>query len=42
MFAAKLRLKGISMEQKIQKVEDLILDLGLEKCADTMIGNSLI
>lgn len=30
------------MEQKIKKVENLITDLGLEKCADTIIGNSFI
>lgn len=42
MFAANLRLKGLSMEQRTQRVEELIIDLGLERCADTLIGNNLI
>ena len=40
-FSASIRLK-ISTENRIIKVNKLLRDLGLEKCADTMIGNELI
>jgi ABC-type multidrug transport system ATPase subunit len=42
MFAANIRLKGISDEQKKKKVEFLLSDLGLNNCADTFVGGSLI
>jgi len=40
-FTANLRL-GVSPEEKKKRVNELLHDLGLEKCADTMIGNTLI
>ncbi len=39
-FAARLRLKISEAEQDI-KVESLIKDLGLDKCADTIVGSVL-
>ena len=40
-FSASMRL-NISKANRINKVEKLLRDLGLEKSADTMIGNELI
>ena len=40
-FSANIRLT-ISPEERKNKVEKLIRDLGLEKCSDTIIGNELI
>ena len=40
-FSANIRL-SISREERKNKVEKLIRDLCLEKCADTIIGNELI
>eukprot|EP00762_Andalucia_godoyi_P008436 ANDGO_04685.mRNA.1 putative ABC transporter ATP-binding protein/permease YOL075C len=42
-ISAKLRLsEALSVEQKIQRAEDLIRILGLKSCADTRIGNELV
>ena len=38
-FAAKMRLKG-TLQSRLEKVEDIIKDLGLEKCADTRVGSA--
>jgi ABC-type multidrug transport system ATPase subunit len=40
-FAAKLRLSG-TLESKMDRVEEIISQLRLNKCADTKIGGSLI
>jgi len=40
-FTANLRLK-LSKAEKKQRVENLIKDLGLERCADTKVGNTFI
>lgn len=40
-FTANLKLK-ISYKDKVKKVESLIRDLGLTKCANTLIGNAMI
>lgn len=40
-FAAKLKLK-MSYEEKIKTVDNLIQDLGIEKCQNTKIGGPLI
>jgi len=40
-FTANLRLK-LSKEEKKQRVESLIKELGLQKCADTKVGNTFI
>jgi ABC-type multidrug transport system ATPase subunit len=41
IFSANIRL-NLSQEKKEEKVNKLLRDLGLEKCADTIIGNELI
>jgi ABC-type multidrug transport system ATPase subunit len=42
-YAALLRLpKGMSKERKLMKVEEVIQELGLSKCRNTVIGNELI
>jgi ATP-binding cassette subfamily G (WHITE) protein 1 len=42
-MSAKLRLPdSISAEDKARRVEDLISLLRLEKCADTLVGSTLI
>lgn len=41
MFTARLRLK-LSAKERKERVENLIKDLGLTKCADTRVGNQLI
>ena len=42
-FSAKLRLPAsVSVDQKLEHVEQMIEMLGLSDCADTMIGNELI
>jgi ABC-type multidrug transport system ATPase subunit len=42
-FSARLRLPASWTEEAIQKkVETLIQNLGIESCADTMIGGALI
>jgi len=40
-FTANLRLK-LSHAEKKERVENLIKDLGLERCADTKVGNTFI
>ena len=37
-FAARLKLKSTRQEQD-DRVEELLIELGLEKCADVMIGS---
>ena len=42
-FSARLRLaSSIPLAEKLQLVESMIKMLGLESCADTLIGNELI
>ncbi|KAK4777517.1 hypothetical protein SAY87_017704 [Trapa incisa] len=42
-YAARLRLpKSLTREQKEKRATDVILELGLERCQDTMIGGSFI
>ncbi|XP_077978140.1 protein white-like [Glandiceps talaboti] len=39
MFQANLRMEqGINKKKRIERVEQLIIQVGLSKCADTMIG----
>jgi len=41
LFSARLRLpSGMAMAEKKERVEMLIHELGLETCADTVIGNA--
>lgn len=40
-FSANLRL-NITPEEKKERIENLIVDLGLEKCANTYVGNNMI
>lgn len=42
MFSANLRLKGLTRQEKTDKVEQVIEELGLGKCADTWIGGEFI
>ncbi|XP_075262241.1 broad substrate specificity ATP-binding cassette transporter ABCG2-like [Convolutriloba macropyga] len=42
MFSAKLRLRGKQRLETEIRVEQVLLDLGLEKCADTLVGTNLI
>jgi ABC-type multidrug transport system ATPase subunit len=42
MFIANMRLINLSAKEKSVKVEELIVILGLTKCADTYVGNDLI
>ena len=39
-YCAKLQLKGASEEGVRERVEGLIVDLGLTACADTLIGKA--
>lgn len=39
-FAARLRLKD-SLEEQDRKIDELIKELGLEKCQDTLVGSIL-
>lgn len=42
-FAARLRLPAfLSHEQKVQRAESVLLQLGLKDCADTLIGSDLV
>ncbi|KAL4591883.1 hypothetical protein LXL04_004857 [Taraxacum kok-saghyz] len=42
-YAALLRLsKTLTKQEKAKRAEDVIHELGLERCQDTMIGNSFI
>ncbi|XP_072038572.1 broad substrate specificity ATP-binding cassette transporter ABCG2-like isoform X1 [Amphiura filiformis] len=42
-FSASLRLsKKISKKEKKERVEDIIMELGLTKCADTKVGTDFI
>lgn len=42
-FAAQLRLPSfLSHEQKIQRAESVLLQLGLKDCADTLIGSDMV
>jgi ABC-type multidrug transport system ATPase subunit len=40
-FAAKLKLKG-TFDEKMQRVEDIISELRLNKCQNTKIGGPLV
>ncbi|KAL4512557.1 hypothetical protein ABPG72_020394 [Tetrahymena utriculariae] len=40
-FSADLRLKCLNEQQKIERVNQLIKDLGLNKCKDTRIGDAM-
>ncbi|GFP96019.1 ABC transporter g family member 22, partial [Phtheirospermum japonicum] len=43
MYAARLRLpKTLTKEEKDQRATDVIYELGLESCQDTMIGGSFV
>ena len=43
MFSAMLRLpSSVSMEEKRAMVDRMLVDLGLEDCADTYIGDEMI
>lgn len=41
-FVANLRLIEASEEEKEERVEELIKILGLTKCSDTYVGNTMI
>jgi len=42
MFSANLRLpNSLSQEDKRQRVEDIVQELGLTVCADTKVGHIL-
>jgi ABC-type multidrug transport system ATPase subunit/ABC-type multidrug transport system permease subunit len=41
-FVASLRLENISPEARQARCEQMLESLGLESCADTLIGNSLL
>ena len=42
-FSARLRLDGSRTEQELdQLVEDILISLGINECADTLIGNAMI
>lgn len=42
-FSAKLRLPRITKDDEIRELTDkMIAELGLEECADTMIGGELV
>jgi ABC-type multidrug transport system ATPase subunit len=41
-FSADMRLKDLSEDEKMEKVNSLIKLLGLEKCKDTKVGNAMI
>jgi ABC-type multidrug transport system ATPase subunit len=42
-FSAKLRLPRITKDDEIKELtEKMIVELGLEECADTMIGGELV
>lgn len=42
LFSAAMKLPGSSREEREGKVERLLTSLGLERCADTGIGSSLV
>jgi ABC-type multidrug transport system ATPase subunit len=42
MFVANLRLPSLTHEEKVEKVDNLIAELGLNDCSNTKIGNELI
>jgi len=42
MFSANLRLpQSMSSEEKTERVDEAIEELGLDKCADTKVGMKL-
>eukprot|EP00055_Hartaetosiga_balthica_P009124 m.35641 g.35641 ORF g.35641 m.35641 type:complete len:699 (-) comp6617_c0_seq1:341-2437(-) len=42
-LSATLRLhRSIPMEEKMKRVDDVIAELGLKKCQDTIVGNDLL
>jgi ABC-type multidrug transport system ATPase subunit len=41
-FAAALRLPGLSVEDKYQRAEEVLLRMGLKDCANTLIGTELL
>ncbi|KAJ7562979.1 hypothetical protein O6H91_03G091500 [Diphasiastrum complanatum] len=43
MYAALLRLpKSLNKQQKIQRADEIIVELGLERCRDTIIGGPFL
>lgn len=43
MYAALLRLPGtLTRTEKLQRVDDIIVDLGLQKCRNTIIGGQFL
>ena len=43
MFSANVRLPGeVTYEERVERVQKTIQDLGLEACADTKVGNESI
>ena len=41
-YSARLRLSGLPREEIEERVSDLISDLGLKNCANTLIGNDFV
>jgi ABC-type multidrug transport system ATPase subunit/ABC-type multidrug transport system permease subunit len=41
-FVCKLRLDKLTPEQRSQRTEEMLKQLGLEKCADTYVGSALL
>ncbi|SCU91064.1 LAFA_0F01662g1_1 [Lachancea sp. 'fantastica'] len=41
-LAADLRLSAFRSEERISRVNDIIIDLGLKHCEDTLVGNELL
>ena len=39
LFAARLRLGGLTIDQQNTRVQEIAIDLGLDKCLDTMVGS---
>ena len=37
-----MRLIGLSSDEKKEHVDQIIVSLGLQKCADTYVGNNVI
>jgi ABC-type multidrug transport system ATPase subunit len=43
MYSARLRIPGhLSLTEKRNRVENMILNSGLKQCADTRVGNDLV
>ena len=41
-FAANMRLRNCSKEEKLERVNEIIQDLGLDKCQHTKVGTVMI